>query len=458
LPAIVNNPDLVSSSNLVNIFSNDFWGENLTSSQSHKSYRPLTTLTFWMEKQISEKSFSFHLTNILVHGANCHLAFKIYREFFSLKKSFLAAIMFAIHPIHVESVAGIVGRADILYSLFALAGILLAVKTANASFNFFAISSLCFISTLCKEQGIMLIPMILSIEVLVKHQLKIFPIPKCAKKQLLFLKFLIYALLFGGIIYWRMSLVNFSPPTFQVGDNPFAFIKSAFLKWINLTYIYSINAWILLAPDWLCFDWAFHCIRPIDHISDPRICFLILFVSIFFGLILISAKRNDSKVLLNLSFLILPFLPASNIVFTVGFVIAERNLYLCVFGYAGLIISGFRRLETKFKSKKYRKCLKFFSAFVLLTFAAKSWIRSIDWQTEDQLYSSGLRVCPNNAKIFYNLAKLSADGATSNPDKGDSEVQRSRAIHHYKKALNLWPDYEQALNNLGNLYRQVIIL
>ena len=44
--AIVGNQDLVPSSPLSNIIHNDFWGKKLDSKLSHKSYRPLTTLTF----------------------------------------------------------------------------------------------------------------------------------------------------------------------------------------------------------------------------------------------------------------------------------------------------------------------------------------------------------------------------------------------------------------------------
>ena len=85
LPAIVKNPDLSDHSKLFdvlsNVFRHDFWGENLTSSHSHKSFRPLTTLTFWIQGKISRQNvFQFHFVNVLLHTVNCFLAFKIYRE------------------------------------------------------------------------------------------------------------------------------------------------------------------------------------------------------------------------------------------------------------------------------------------------------------------------------------------------------------------------------------------
>jgi protein O-mannosyl-transferase len=50
LEAVVNNKDVsrsVDSQSLYELFQHDFWGSNLTSKTSHKSYRPLTVLTFW---------------------------------------------------------------------------------------------------------------------------------------------------------------------------------------------------------------------------------------------------------------------------------------------------------------------------------------------------------------------------------------------------------------------------
>ena len=52
---------------------------------------------------------------------------------------------------------------------------------------------------------------------------------------------------------------------------------------------------------------------------------------------------------------------------------------------------------------------------------------------------SGLRICPKNAKAHYNVAKIANNSETS--------------ISHYKKALDLWPSYEHAMNNLGNIYK-----
>lgn len=460
LPAIVKNPDLSDHSKLFdvlsNVFRHDFWGENLTSSHSHKSLRPLTTLTFWIQGKISRQNvFQFHFVNVLLHTVNCFLAFKIYREFFSVGKAFWATLVFTLHPVHVESVAAIVGRADILYTFFVLAGILVTIKTPPSKFvpQIVLVSLLCNVSVLFKELGIVLIPLAVVLEIILKHKVQFFPVPKSFNFFSLVFKVMLSGILFCLIIWFRMYLIDFTPPTFQRGDNPFAFIENPALKFANLSYVYFVHFWILLDPNWLCFDWAFHCIKPIETFSDIRLLLVILFYAFVSSIGLISMKRNDSKILIFLAFLIIPFIPSSNVIFTVGFVVAERNLYLNVFGQAAILVAGFKRLEKKISSKDRGKLKLSFVATMIL-FAAKALIRSYDWRTESSLYSSGLKVCPNNAKVYYNIAKLSADASTKASNRTDKQYQILKSIAHYEKALQLWPDYEQALNNLGNLYRQ----
>ena len=79
---------------------------------------------------------------------------------------------------------------------------------------------------------------------------------------------------------------------------------------------------------------------------------------------------------------------------------------------------------------------------VVLSYTCRSHLRTKDWQTEHRLFRSRLRVCPKNAKVHYNIAKIAADD-------GDVGI----AVQEYSVAIALYPDYEHALNNLGNIYR-----
>lgn len=67
--AIRNNND-VSSDDWWSLWQNDFWGRNLKQSNSHKSYRPITILTFKLNYLYAEyNAREYHLTNIVFHAA-----------------------------------------------------------------------------------------------------------------------------------------------------------------------------------------------------------------------------------------------------------------------------------------------------------------------------------------------------------------------------------------------------
>ena len=128
--AILNNKDVdPTATSTSQVFAHDFWGTNISLETSHKSYRPLTVLTFRLSFWLAggRHPFLFHLFNVALHPivslllmevASCWLSScKNYQTLQDeAKKSgrgkkcvsmipFVAALMFAVHPIHTESVS-----------------------------------------------------------------------------------------------------------------------------------------------------------------------------------------------------------------------------------------------------------------------------------------------------------------------------------------------------------------
>lgn len=91
--------------------------------ESHKSYRPLTVLTFRANAEMAGITpFTFHLTNVLLHVIVCALFYEFSLKIFQKQTipAALASFVFLAHPVHTEAVANIVGRAEVLAGLFYL--------------------------------------------------------------------------------------------------------------------------------------------------------------------------------------------------------------------------------------------------------------------------------------------------------------------------------------------------
>jgi tetratricopeptide (TPR) repeat protein len=115
---LVDNPDIYHNDpiNFKNIFTKTYVG----------TYIPLTLLSFKLEHAIFQSTpFFYYLDNLLLHLGVVALIFFVGQRFgLSVMSSGLAALLFGIHPMHVESVAWISQRKDVLYSLFYLLAVL----------------------------------------------------------------------------------------------------------------------------------------------------------------------------------------------------------------------------------------------------------------------------------------------------------------------------------------------
>ncbi|XP_027709912.1 protein O-mannosyl-transferase TMTC4 isoform X2 [Vombatus ursinus] len=480
--AIVNNKDLRAETPLGDLWHHDFWGSKLSSNTSHKSYRPLTVLTFRINYYLSGgfHPVSFHMVNILLHCSISVLMVDVFSILFgglqytskgrrlnlAPKSSLLAALFFAVHPVHTECVAGIVGRADLLGALFFLLSFLgycHAFRENNkegAQFStFWVLLSILLsaVAMLCKEQGITVLGFNAVFDALVISKLNILEIVQKVRHKdkslenigwlknggLLFRLILLFS---GGatILYVRWRIMGTGPPAFTEVDNPASFAESMFVRAINYNYYYSLNAWLLLCPWWLCFDWSMGCIPLIKSVSDWRIIALAALWFCLIGLIcqaLCSEDSHKRRILtLGLGFLIIPFLPASNLFFRVGFVVAERVIYLPSVGYCMLLTYGFGILT---KHTKKKKLIAATVIGILLINMVRCITRCSQWRNEDLLFRSALSVCPLNAKVHYNVGKNLAD-------KGD----QTAAIRYYREAVRLNPKYVHAMNNLGNILKE----
>ncbi|OWF48997.1 Transmembrane and TPR repeat-containing protein 2 [Mizuhopecten yessoensis] len=562
--AIQKNQDLRPETPILNVIYDDFWGTPLTHSGSHKSYRPLCVLSFRLNYFLGELNpWGYHLGNVLLHVVVTAVFTHFARIFLRHTVPTIAAgLLFACHPIHVEAVAGVVGRADVGACLFFLLAILAYIKyvhqrevgNGGEKYVWFGlVAVLTTASMLTKEQGVMVIAVCASYDLFIHHKVTLQDIItfKWVKRKDILEGIVLLVLVGVSLITFRLVFMGNKPPEFAPSDNPASDSESLLTRTLTYLLLPSLNLWILLCPRVLSFDWSMDAIPLVESAWDVRNVYSIVFYFLLFyksyllicdlhnnsnkstigkifqpymngnGLThhthsnsqnnnhhhhnknvlslksskLLSSSRRPSNsstdsedeqttgvriyrsqdiCVMAFALMVFPFVPATNLFFYVGFVIAERVLYIPSMGFCLLVAHGgyvvYKKLQRNSVAQKV-----FAAAFVALValFCGKTVIRNRVWQTEENLYRSGVSVNP--AKAWGNLANvLNSQGKVGEAETAyrNALIHRSNmadthynlgillqdqkryeeAIESYKRAIQCRPKLSMAHLNLAIIY------
>lgn len=417
------------NSPISNILHNDFWGTPLAHTGSHKSYRPITSLSYKINYIISgHQAFYFHLVNVLLHGLATFLFVIFSSRFLNGEDCFallLSGILFALHPIHTEAVAGIVGRADLLSSIFTLMALLAYDRHVKyreqtdmiiSIWLYFSIAIICSaLALLSKELGISALSLCLLADCMnlfsnkISRQSELNQDRRLMKRKKWSLMFVLMSLTL--MILLRASAMNFSTPKFAKADNPAAHDSSFLVRVMTFSFLPVFNAALLLCPVDLSFDWSMESIPLISNIMDVRNLISLVFYSLMSKTLYTyilhpickqKIPNSSSKIIsLSLCLIIIPFLPASNIFFYVGFVVAERILYLPSLGFCLLTAHAIDRItRSRNRSRRRKQAMQIaICCLLLFTYAIKTYDRNNEWKDEISLFKSGIKTSPAKGKL-----------------------------------------------------------
>uniref|UniRef100_A0A8C7DQQ1 dolichyl-phosphate-mannose--protein mannosyltransferase n=1 Tax=Oncorhynchus kisutch TaxID=8019 RepID=A0A8C7DQQ1_ONCKI len=460
--AISNNPDVRPGSSLQSIFSNDFWGKRMADNTSHKSYRPLCILTFKLNILLGGMTpLYFHVVNVCLHCAvTCLLMHTCDRCVFDDPRlAFLTALLFAVHPIHTEAVSGIVGRADVLACMLFLLAFLSYIRSVGvcdsadclpSTVSVWVLGASLLLGTcamLVKETGITVFGVCVFYDALVlfspgsssPSSLHALPLEGHCHESCGLLSSRRHKETSGH--FYRTALeVCHAFYTLCLPVSPQGQLACASLRFLTYCYLLAFNAWLLLSPAVLCYDWQVGSIPLVESLWDMRNVAALLLGVVMVALCL-HCRLENREVLLGVLFLVFPFIPASNLFFRVGFVVAERVLYMPSMGYCILVAHGLGRL-CSVVGRWGTTALTVSTLLLLLLFSWKTVQQNDIWLSREALFRSGIQTLPHNAKVHYNYANFLKDRG-----------RHQEAIHHYKTALRLCPRHASAMNNLGTLTR-----
>ncbi|EDQ91409.1 uncharacterized protein MONBRDRAFT_23301 [Monosiga brevicollis MX1] len=469
---VVANPDVRLDTSWSDLWAHDFWGTPMTAARSHKSYRPLTVATFKLNNLLAGMApAGFHWGNVLLHTVASLMMARLAWHLFDRDRlpAAVTALLFAVHPIHTEAVCNIVGRAEILAGILYLTALLVVLnKTWSWPLQVLCVALCAICSMLAKEQGITALGTAAALAICLQANWTTegSPLGLLLKSMLQQrVRNLVVSLAAIGVLSLlvRVQLNAQQAPIFNANEVPAAF-ATGFTKWATMNYYIVVNLQLLVLPLNLCHDWSHETIPLLESPLDPRFGALMLVYGVAIVGVLwlllrpwsaiscnqeqqLQKRRLHMVTLLGLAALVLPFLPASNLFFPVGFVIAERVLYLPSIGLCLLAGVAARWLSTRLGPRG----ILLLASLVFLAMAAQSVQRSFDWQTDYSLHLAGHRTHPANSKIAINLGQLMSQAAQQETNVTRRAELLDEAERLFRDRLSASASDASAHLNLGTL-------
>ncbi len=462
---IVGNPSLQSWRSVLSAFTSDVWSfqrQTLTADVPPPYYRPLFTVYLTLNyKLFGLWEPGWHLLNLLVHTMATVFVYYLLRRLSRDNViALLAALLFGLHPAHVESVAWISGIPDPLAALFYVPSMIWYVRYREEDDPRWLIASVAAfgLALLCKETPIVL-PMVLAAWELARPRAKESwaargkaIIPQLAAYAIVAAAYLVLRFSVLGRISWRHPFMT------RVPDSAI---------WMTVPYVFVNYLKHLIAPFHLSLIYG---TSFITSAADPR---FLLPLALLLGLgcvLWIYRKKLSVQVWVVIALIVAPILPVLNLkVFHYEYIIQDRYLYLPSIGFCYLAAILILQL-----ARKRTPLVLAISATILLAFGASTILQNRVWHDAVALWQRATYYSPNSWSTHYNLGlaylglkqfelaqteliearRLDGNRANvyNNLALAQAGLGRSdEAIANLKLALVLDPGLLEAHNNLGAL-------
>jgi tetratricopeptide (TPR) repeat protein len=429
IPIIEENSYIKSTDKIPAIWTSHYWAGKIDANDTGL-YRPLTLTTYNLQYALSgNKAGAFHVVNILLHALVCFVLMKMaFLVFTDYRVALVAGLLFAIHPIHTEAVAGIVGRAEILASLFILTSLISYHHfRQKGDLKWLALLLLStFAAITSKEHGFLIIALLGLQEAYYFFTSKNYSLGDRKK----WTAFGSVAFLSAALWAFRSTITGPPVPHEQwLGVNATDRMATS-IRTIG-EYI-GMHIWPLrLSADY----WTDQV--PIVGFSQAGVILGFLVIALLLALAF-YLRRKMPVASWGILFFFLMLLPVSNFLFAAGFLKAERILYIPSIG----LIMVMAVMKIRLIDGKATKIpgLIVLGLFVLF-FTWRTWTRSADWKNNYTLALATLETSPNSPR-FNNMMGLELRAQKKNKE----------ALAYFEKAVRSNPNHVSALVNLGMEY------
>jgi hypothetical protein len=293
-------------------------------------YRPFTLVLFALQWALGRGApWIFHAVNVALYAGLALALFTLGRRILPMGAAWLAAAFFAVHPVHVEAVANVVGQAELTTALAVVLGLSLYLDArkrpglrARDSVGLFA---LLMVAGLCKENGIILPALLLCAEATVVEDHR----PVRSRVGTLLPTYLLLALGAALLMGARRAALGAT-----MGEYPALVLGGLGFRDRLLTMLGIVPEWIRLFfwPAHLRADYAPPEFDAATHFGASQALGLGLVLLV--ALAAVAARKRQPAVTLGIGVAALALLPVSNLIMPTGILLAERTLLLPSVGVA----------------------------------------------------------------------------------------------------------------------------
>ena len=410
-----------------------------------KGYRPIRTLSYAIDYHISGLNpTSYHISNIIYHTITAIFVYLVTLSIVSSRISALcAAALFAVHPVHTDSVAYLAGRRDILSGLFFFMGFygFLTYRKTNRLI-FAPLTMIAYLLSIgSKEMGVTL-PALFFICDLVnqispgKKGLGPRPLSSLAGAMKSTVKQhpYFYGFFLTGALAFSYYKVFINSPSHQYayyGD-------SMWVTFLTVGRILVHYIQLLLFPVNLVADYSFDAFPLSASLFEwSTLSSFVLLVGI--AVFIIRMITRKKWIAFGGIWFFVTLLPVCHII-PHHELLAEHYLYLPSYGFFLIAALLFTEL---LQEKRYLPLTLSIIISVIILLSVRTVDRNRDWRDSMTLWGKTVKTVPacaraqNNLGVEYLYAKKYAE-----------------AIEHLTAAIEIKPDYAEAYNNMGLVYKE----
>ncbi|HEX6557870.1 MAG TPA: hypothetical protein VF021_00365 [Longimicrobiales bacterium] len=400
-------------------------------------YRPLTIFFFAVEWAIGGGApWLFHAVNVLLHVAVCVVVFLLAEKLFSRAVAFGCALVFAVHPLHTEAVANVVGQAELWAALAVLSACLIYVSRPPGEpigrARTAVLLVLYALGLLAKEHAVVL-PGLLVLLDFVQERVTLTRSGLRRYAAAMAFMLLLFCAVLGAFLLLRIRVLGHIGGTDVAPGLPFLTgphrVWNAFRAWPEFIRL-------LFLPLDLSLSYGPAIVLPVDSVT-PMVALGILLTAGVLALTLAVPWQRRAG--LAAGWFLIAILPASNFFFPIGVLIAERTLYLP--SLAVCFLAGFAWEAIEESPLKAKRLGYGLAGVVLIVFSARTFERNKDWKTLRKAWNGLLRDHPESYLSQWVMAVTAA-----------ANGQVDLADRYFRIAYRIWPHDSRFLNEMAGFY------